>query len=164
MSETKTRALELSIIPGWARVVAALVFVGFVAVWGVFMATVPMQGPDARFMPLAFLAASVFGGSMLAALVLLTGYVNRDSRRRGMSAALWTTLVLVIPNAIGFIVYFLMRKPLQAPCPQCGRGIEAGSTYCPGCGAKVAFTCPHCDRGISESYAHCPHCGRALAA
>jgi hypothetical protein len=163
MSETKAVS-ELSIIPRWAWILAALVFAACLAVWGFFFATVPMQEPESRFMPLVFLAAALFGGALVAAFVLLTGYVNRDAPRRGMGAALWTTLVLVIPNGIGLIVYFLVRQPLRAPCPKCSQAIPAGSTYCPACGAKVAKTCPHCDRGLKESTAHCPHCGQALAA
>ena len=60
--------------------------------------------------------------------ILLTGYVNRDARRRGMNPALWTFLVLVmLPGylVLGFIVYFLMREPLPYPCPQCAATVGA---------------------------------------
>jgi hypothetical protein len=162
MSQTKPVVSEFSIIPRWARLLAALAFAGSMAGWAAFIWNVPMREPETWFMPFTLLAAALFGGSLVAAVVLLTGYVNRDSRRRGMSARLWTILVLVIPNGIGFIVYFLVRLPLRVPCPGCGQPIAAGSVYCPMCGAKVAKTCPGCDRPVTEGDAHCPHCGQAL--
>ena len=54
----------------------------------------------------------------------MIAYVNRDAKRRGMSSALWTFLVIVLTPAyfaIGFILYFLMRQPLPYACPQCGK-------------------------------------------
>ncbi len=50
----------------------------------------------------------------------MIGYVNADSKRRGMNSLLWTLLVIFVPKALGFIAYFLLRKPLLIPCPNCG--------------------------------------------
>jgi len=72
-----------------------------------------------------------------AAYIMLVGYVYGDARRRGMPAALWTLLVVLIPNLIGFIVYFILRRSIFAPCPQCGRGAEIGQIYCSSCGHKL---------------------------
>jgi biotin transporter BioY len=79
-----------------------------------------------------------FLGWLLAAVVLLTGYVNRDAKRRGMNVVLWTILVLAIPHAIGFVVYFLVRQPLRTPCPACGAPVPGSVSYCPSCGSKLA--------------------------
>ena len=46
-------------------------------------------------------------------------YVARDARRRRMNVALWTLLVIIIPNALGFIVYLLLREHVPAICPKC---------------------------------------------
>ena len=73
----------------------------------------------------------------LAAYIMLVGYVYGDARRRGMPAALWTLLVVLIPNLIGFIVYFILRRGVFAPCSQCGRGAEIGQIYCSSCGHKL---------------------------
>jgi len=154
---------ELSIIPGWARVLAALAFFGSLVSWGRFVRLLPTDQPEGRAMSAFFLAVGLFMGTMLAAYALLTGYVNRDARRRSMRAGLWTLLVIVIPNAIGFLVYFLVRKPLAIPCPECGENAPAEASYCPKCRFKLGPTCPRCDRAVAPSQAYCPHCGSVLS-
>ena len=148
---------ELSLIPVWARVLAVVLFVGSLLAWGGF-------GVVHRDLPLFFLFAALFVGSLLAVTALLTGYVNRDARRRGMSPVLWTILVLIIPNGIGFLVYFVARQPLQVPCPRCGASVPSGVAFCASCGFKVAPTCPRCGRGSSAEQAYCAYCGEALKA
>jgi predicted amidophosphoribosyltransferase len=79
---------------------------------------------------------------------------------------LWTLLVIFIPKAIGFIAYFLLRKPLvinTPQCPKCGTGVGPGFRYCPKCGYAFAPSCPQCGQQISPDYAWCPHCGKGLA-
>jgi hypothetical protein len=51
---------------------------------------------------------------MLAVTALLAGYIYRDAPRRGMPRVPWTLLAVLAPNGIGFLIYFLMRNPLQA--------------------------------------------------
>jgi predicted amidophosphoribosyltransferase len=99
---------------------------------------------------------------MLAFLTLLVGYVNRDAKRRGMSAALWTILVIFIPNAIGFILYFLMRQQLRVPCPGCGAALQPSANYCPSCGAHLRPVCPECRRAIEPGDKFCANCGHEL--
>ena len=148
---------ELSLIPIWARVLAAVLFGGSLLAWVVF-------GVVHRDLPLFFLFAALFFGSLLAVTALLTGYVNRDARRRGMSPVLWTILVLLIPNGIGFLVYFVARQPLQVPCPRCRASVPSGVAFCASCGFQVAPTCPRCGRGSSAEQAYCAYCGEALKA
>jgi hypothetical protein len=148
---------ELSLIPLWARVLAAVLFAGSLLAWGVF-------GVVHRDLPFFFLGVALFFGALLAGIALLTGYVNQDARRRGMNPLLWTILVLVIPNGIGFVVYFVARQPLQVPCPRCAAAVPSGVGYCASCGFKVAPTCPRCGRGLSAEQAYCAYCGEALKA
>src|SRR5207249_11394696 len=83
------------------------------------------------------LAGIVTASSLsMAVIIFLVAYVNRDASRRGMSAALWTILVLILLPAwgfIGFVIYFLMREPLPYPCPQCGNTVGARFNFCPNC-------------------------------
>jgi hypothetical protein len=146
---------ELSIVPLWARVLAAVLFAGGLLAVGVLV----VRGD----VPVFFLAMALFFGSLFAAITLLAGYVNQDARRRGMSPTLWTILALVIPNGIGFVVYFVARQPLQVPCPRCGARVPSEVSYCAGCGFKVAPTCPRCGRRLAAGQAFCAHCGEALA-
>ena len=155
MTDSKT-VRELSIVPVWARVLAAVLFAGCLLAWGVF-------GIVTRDAPYFFLVMAFFFGSLLAGVALLAGYVNQDARRRGMNPTLWTILVLVIPNGIGFVVYFVARQPLQVPCPSCGARVPSEVSYCARCGFKVAPTCPRCGRSLAAGQAYCAHCGEALA-
>ncbi len=98
------------------------------------------------------LAGIVTGASLfIAPLILLTGYVNRDAKRRGMSSSLWTFLVIVFMPAyfaIGFIFYFLMREPMPYPCPQCANTVGARFNFCPNCKCNLQPSCPQCKREI----------------
>jgi hypothetical protein len=94
--------------------------------------------------------------------VLFIGYVYRDAQRRGMRHIMWTLLVIFIPNAIGFILYFIFRDPILQGCPRCGADVRAGFAYCPKCGAQRAQTCPQCRRQVEPSWTHCAQCGTQL--
>jgi Zn finger protein HypA/HybF involved in hydrogenase expression len=98
----------------------------------------------------------------IAAIILLIGYVNRDARRRGMNAGLWTFLVIILlPGTllVGFVIYFLVREPLPYHCTQCGATVNARFNYCPGCKYNLRPTCEQCKREVGEFDKYCPHCG-----
>ena len=48
---------------------------------------------------------------VLIPYIALIGYVNADSRRRGMRSLMWTLLAIFVPNALGIILYFVLRDP-----------------------------------------------------
>jgi hypothetical protein len=135
MTEAKIGS-ELSIIPRWAWILAAVLFAGCVLGW-VLVGGVAQQETASRVGSLLFLGIGFFLGALFAGVVLLTGYVNQDAKRRGMRATLWTILVLVIPHALGFVAYFLVRQPLRSPCPGCGAPVSRGASYCATCGFKL---------------------------
>ncbi len=160
MSQRKSRLQqELSIIPmGWT--VAA--FIGLVLVEVLFQFFIPRWAHgDMPAKPWMDLLGAV-GGLLLAATILLTGYVYADAKRREMNAILWTLLVLLIPKPIGFIAYFLLRKPLSAPCPNCSIPIGSDFAYCPKCGYALSPSCSHCGRAIRPDFVCCPYCGKAV--
>jgi RNA polymerase subunit RPABC4/transcription elongation factor Spt4 len=94
--------------------------------------------------------------------LLMTGYVYGDARRRGMRAFMWALLAFLIPNAIGFILYFVMREPLMRTCRQCGKLVSGQFAFCPNCGASRAPSCPNCRAAVEADWPHCAHCGTAL--
>ena len=151
---------ELAIIPTVARVIAVL---GLLLVQICLLGLLPHYEKDIPPMPFMVLI-SIASGIVLAIIILMVGYVNADSKRRGMNPLLWTLLVIFIPKALGFLAYFLLRKPLLIPCPKCG--IEVGSDfhYCPKCGHALTPTCSHCGRSISVGYMCCPYCGKPVGA
>jgi len=153
---------EMRIIPtGWA--VAAVI--GFAAVEIAFQVLIPMYVRSQELPPRPLLALlGIVGGLFLAAVLLLTGYVYADSKRRGMNALLWTLMVILIPKAIGFIAYFLLRKPLLEPCPNCRWPIGSDFAYCPKCGYASIPSCANCGRPIRRDYMCCPYCGKSVGA
>ncbi|MBV9480244.1 MAG: PLDc N-terminal domain-containing protein, partial [Acidobacteria bacterium] len=122
--ETQTGlAAEIKNIPTWTWVLAGIAFVAAQWFFNVAVARHPQLHPiPAWGRPLLGLLAGILGGCYL----LLIGYITRDAKRRGMSRTLWTILAIVIPNALGIILYFLLRLPLRTVCPQCGNVVQPG--------------------------------------
>jgi RNA polymerase subunit RPABC4/transcription elongation factor Spt4 len=149
---------EIKLIPSWAIVLAVALFTGLEALFHLVL--VPR---DPHPMPLALqLFFGFLGASVFAFLTLLVGYVNRDAKRRGMNRTLWTLLVIFVPNAIGFIIYFLMRQPACAPCPQCSAMVSPAFNYCPRCKFNLHPACPQCHRAIQVGDMFCPYCASEL--
>lgn len=158
MNENKsTFRDELAIIPQFGWFLAFTV--GICGLIAVFAAAHHDRGVPRVALPfLALLCALV-----VICWVLLLSYVNRDAARRDMSPALWTLICLFVPNLIGFIIYFLMRKPLPRLCPGCGFGVNDSFRFCPRCRYALAPTCPSCGQPIRNDYVCCPYCGQGIA-
>jgi hypothetical protein len=73
-------------------------------------------------------------GILASGYVLVAGYIYGDARRRGMNFIAWTVAAVMIPNLIGFLLYFVLRAPILLPCPQCGRGTALQAAFCSACG------------------------------
>ena len=102
---------------------------------------------------------------VMGSFILLIGYVNRDAKRRGMNAALWTLLVILLLPAwtfIGFLIYFLMREPLPYPCPQCGKLVGPRFNFCPNCKCNLHPYCPNCKQEVGETDKFCANCAYEL--
>src|SRR5208337_2100822 len=151
---------ELAIIPGVAKAIAVL---AFALVQICLLVLLPHYERDIPPMPFLVLI-SIFGGIVVGIIILLIGYVNADSRRRGMDPLLWTLLVIFVPKALGFIAYFLLRKPLLLPCPKCQWPVGADFRFCPKCGHALTPSCNHCGHAISRDYVVCPYCGKPVGA
>src|SRR5450759_1498411 len=89
---------ELAIIPPVAGAIAVLVFalmqIGLLGV-------LPRYAKDLPPMPWWALI-SLCGGIVVGIIILLVGYVNADSKRRGMISLLWTLFVIFVPKRLGF--------------------------------------------------------------
>ncbi|MGH9524864.1 MAG: zinc ribbon domain-containing protein [Terriglobales bacterium] len=148
---------ELKIIPSWAYVLAGIAFVCIQILMNVLIPAEKNPPPQPLLGFLGFLA-----GAVLACYFLLVGYVNVDAGRRGMSRTLWTVLVIFVPNALGFILYFLLRQPATQPCPQCHAPVQASFNYCPTCHTKLHPHCAQCQRPVRLTDTFCPYCGYTL--
>ncbi len=75
---------------------------------------------------------------MILTLISLGAWVYRDAKNRGLNAAMWTAIVMLVPNLIGLIIYFLVgRKQVIVKCDKCNSDIPQGSKYCSCCGNEI---------------------------
>jgi hypothetical protein len=150
---------ELRVIP---RIVWLIVIVAYVGLaMGLLIAFTSKPEPGAP--PWEYLFSFTLP-LIFALYVLLAGYVYGDAKRRNMRAVMWTLLALLIPNAIGFILYFIMREPLMLACPNCGTPVRENFAFCPHCGKSRARSCPQCRQAVEPDWPHCAHCGASLSA
>jgi len=157
-SETKSGfSGEVSIIPMWAWILAVIAFATMQVVAQV------MRQPDD---PTHFVRAlmGLLAGAVVACYLLLIGYITRDARRRGMSPVLWTLVAILVPNALGMILYFILRQPIRSACPQCGSFVQSGFNFCPHCSHKLGPSCPKCQHVVTATDVYCPYCGTPLMA
>lgn len=125
-----------SVVPRLAMVLATLA----IPIWAVYFASsegrslLASKGflsamPDVLGFGLTF-------GVFTAAFFLAVGFVYGDAKRRDMPAWAWSIAVALIPNFIGFILYFLFRKPLLEPCTSCGNPVRFKEAFCSYCGCS----------------------------
>ena len=130
------RTATRKILPRSAIATAALA----VPIWVVYFAS--SQGrsflasheflstmPEALWFGLTF-------GVFTAAFFLALGYIYGDAKRRDMPAWAWAIAGALIPNFIGFVLYFLFRKPLLGSCSSCSKPIREGEPFCSHCGCS----------------------------
>ena len=152
---------EFAVVPWPARVVAVLAFLAFGLL---FMFLPSVADPQMRVWPLGVkILLSAVVAVVMGILVLLYGYVYGDARRRGMRAVLWLLLAIFIPNAIGIILYFLLRVPLPVPCTACNQPVKPGFAFCPSCGSALSPACPQCRRAVEAGWSNCAYCGAKLS-
>ena len=101
---------ELKVIPPVAWAVAIVFYIGFVIL--AWLVLIPQDAGLSQW-PSAGQAAFAVGIPIFFLIyVLLIGYVYADARRRGMRYVLWTLLAIFIPEAIGIILYFILRDQI----------------------------------------------------
>src|SRR5262249_11680271 len=72
----------------------------------------------------------------------LLAYVFGDARRRGMRYKVWTLVAALVPNALGFLLYFLLREPKLTRCGACGAAVLRDLAFCPQCDSGLAHPRP----------------------
>jgi putative effector of murein hydrolase LrgA (UPF0299 family) len=156
---------EWAVVPDGARWIAALVGLAVVAMMtSVTLIPAFTRHGKGLLVTLPLVLLSVVGAALLAAFLLLVGYVWGDAKRRGMNHVLWVLLAIFIPNAIGIILYFIVRDPVAAACPSCATLATKGHAYCATCGAAVRAACPRCRQPVEPAWRNCARCGAPLAA
>lgn len=106
--------------------------------------------------------------------IMVIVWVFRDAERRGLNGLLWALLVL-IGNLIGLIIYLIIRngktkeeagveeESTAVDCIHCGKPVDPGFAFCPGCGKSLKDLCPNCSSEVKGDWQVCPHCGKKLS-
>jgi len=156
---------EMKIIPRPAQIaaiLAALLVPFAVLVFVIFVRLNPSHR-GLGWIPFAAIAG-LSAMLVVSVYILLVGYIVGDARRRGMRPLLWALLAVFIPNAIGIILYFILRDPLLQHCTKCGAAAQASFTFCAVCGEALSKTCPGCRGTVQPGWSHCARCGASLPA
>jgi len=151
---------NLRVIPKGAKLTAWIVSLGL-ATFILCMALFAPQGNE----PLPTAAKvflPTFAFAITLTIIMLIGYVYGDAKRRGMRYIMWTLLAIFVPDAIGIILYFILRDPLPLICPKCGTSVLSKYTFCPACGTSVKPVCPQCGKPIELAWCNCANCGSKL--
>ncbi len=150
---------EIRILAPWAYYLYTAVLVT-VAVAFVILVRTDRHAPP---VPIRWLLG-ILAGAVLGCWAVLIGYINQDAGRRRMSRLLWTLIALFVPNGLGIVLYFVLRKARISYCPQCDTVVEPGFSFCPRCCTRLQPVCPHCQRGVNLGDKFCPYCGGDVTA
>jgi hypothetical protein len=151
---------EVAIISPIAWIIAGMLWAGLFCV--LFFVALPSDHQMSHWPVAGRFAFSIWPGLLVAGAVLLVGYINADAKRRGMRYVMWTLLALLLPNAIGIILYFVFRDPVLARCGKCGAQGRVNFAFCPQCGTQLSPACPACKRSVEPDWRSCPYCGNTL--
>lgn len=121
---------------------SAFFIVGLVVLLGLIAGLVYGPSKGQPLLPLAGIGGGFIFGSLAAIWVLCLGYVFADARRRAMPPIPWTLLAALVPNLLGFLFYFALRRPLLRPCPRCAQPVYTGQRYCAACGFDTFPSAP----------------------
>jgi len=144
----------------------ALALLLFTCMQSLFWLVIFPNGDPAEMakFPFAFrICLSTFASGLLLVWALLVGFIYVDAKRRGMRYVMWTLLGAFVPNAIGIILYFLLRDPMPSPCPKCSQMVRGTFAFCPHCGAELLRACRVCGKKLEPGWVNCAHCGAPTA-
>jgi len=153
---------EIRMIPklAWAIAIVAYLAVSV----GLTLIAIPEYPGTSNLPQAGKTALGLMAATIPAIYVLLLGYIYGDAKRRGMRHIVWTLLAILVPNAIGIILYFVLRDPMPLFCASCGATVKSTFTFCPQCAKALRPTCLQCGHAVERTWSHCPNCGAATPA
>lgn len=128
------------------------------------------------------ISLAILGAFIAALWISLVIWTFRDirSRTRDVFAQILATLLVVIFNLPGVVLYLLLRPPeklteayeraleeealLQdieerSVCPGCKRHVEPDFMFCPVCHTQLKKRCLECGGLLHLRWTQCPYCG-----
>lgn len=115
------------------------------------------------FVPLLTLAVMCI---VLGCIYAISIFVYKDAPKYNMDRWMWMFLSTFLPNLLGFLLYFIIRKEKKSSknisCVSCGNLIDSNYKICPYCGRDLSLKCKNCNEKISPDWNVCPKCGDRL--
>ncbi len=144
----------LAVVPRAIRIAAIVVAASLFAA-GVIAGALVADPKDLLGPMGLYWTAALVTGALSGLWLLAVGYVFGDARLRGMRAALWTAVVILLPHLLGFLLYFVLRSPVLSACARCGMAISPEADFCPFCGSQqrkgaVTQSSPSSTSGIGD--------------
>jgi len=141
----------------------------------------PGGSPENTGLILALIVGAYFVALWLSAVV----WTARDIHQRTSepTAQLVFTLIVLIFNFPGLVIYRVLRPPLTlqeaeehrlessallrelestSPCPRCGYEIATDYLACPRCALALRLSCQSCERVLEPGWQICPWCLTAI--
>lgn len=129
---------------------------------------------------------TIIAAYLVALWIASVWWTFRDIRLRTTDVFLQAaaTLLVVIFNFAGLLIYFILRPPktlaelyeesleeeavlqgiyVQSACPVCRQRAEPDFIFCPWCQTRLKRLCIRCDRPLLLRWKACPSCGEAVA-
>lgn len=127
------------------------------------------------------IAGIILGISAVVLWVSLVIWTFRDirSRSRDILVAIISSLLVLILNIPGLLIYLLLRpgetlnekyeKALEEEallkeiksilrCPQCSLIVQSDFLFCPVCQQRLKKKCLHCQSLLAPEWEYCPYC------
>ena len=89
-------------------------------------------------MPMMPIIMVVAMGLILISSILMAIWVYKDAKAHGENGLLWLIIVIVVPNALGLVLYLLLVKREEKKiCPTCGSYNPLNASHCGQCGGSL---------------------------
>lgn len=76
--------------------------------------------------------------AVVLAQIFLALWTYNDAKNRNLNAVMWTIIVLLVPNLIGLLLYFIVGRNQSAViCRVCNSKVPSNSRYCLSCGNEI---------------------------
>ncbi len=76
---------------------------------------------------------------IILAQVFLALWTYNDAKNRNLNPIMWTLIVLLVPNLIGLLIYFLVGRNQPAViCGTCHSKVPSNAKYCLSCGNEIS--------------------------
>jgi cytochrome bd-type quinol oxidase subunit 2 len=140
-------------------IVVTLLVLGATAL--IVFSTDRLTSPDDQMAFVIMMIALLFSYGILTIIGVL---VFRDATKQGMNPWMWVTIAVFVPNAIGIIIYLLVRsnERKKMRCHSCGNEVQSDFAKCPHCGTDLKMLCPGCNKPVDSVWNICPYCSHAL--